>query len=119
MKKNEIFEKELSKEEKARQWVLIKREIDELNEKLRKKQFCKEEYRLATERIRTLKEEKKELAKDLTDEDYRNAKNKIRIIMRQNNSDFIFCNNIIILCISDKTTHFLFSFRINIYIKVT
>jgi len=78
MKKNEIFEKELSKEEKARQWVLIKREIDELNEKLRKKQFCKEEYRLATERIRTLKEEKKELAKDLTDEDYRNAKNKIR-----------------------------------------
>lgn len=70
--------RKLSKEEKARQWVLTKKEIDELEEKLRKKQLSQEEHEKTIKRIKTLKEEKKELSKDLTEEDYRNAKSKMR-----------------------------------------
>ena len=78
MKNSEKFlkKKELTKEEKAEQSVLLKQQREELREKINKGGLNPEEYQKTKQKIKELTEQKKELDKGLTDDDLKEARHR-------------------------------------------
>ena len=72
-----LKKKELTKEEKAEQSVLLKQQREELREKINKGGLNPEEYQKTKQKIKELKEKKKELDKGLTDDDLKEARHRL------------------------------------------
>ena len=72
-----LKKKELTKEEKAEQSVLLKQQREELREKINKGGLNPEEYQKTKQKIKELTEQKKELDKGLTDDDLKEARHRL------------------------------------------
>lgn len=77
MKESGKFKKKSSKEERAEQSVKIRIQRDELREKLRKGGLSQEEYEKIKNQVKELTAQKKELDKDLTETDLREARHRL------------------------------------------
>lgn len=77
MKESGKFKKEISKEEKAEQSVLLKQQREKLRKKINKGGLSPEEYNDLKEQIKKITDQKKELDKDLTDDDLKEARHRL------------------------------------------